>query len=99
MDEIIITECTSFDWDEGNRYKSQNKHNVSQWECEQVFFNNPLLLYEDAKHSHMESRSYALGKTDIGRKLFIVFTIRHSLIRVISARDMSKKERTIYDKI
>lgn len=98
MDEIILTECTGFDWDQGNLSKNSEKHSVLHWECEQVFFNKPLLLYEDNKHSAVERRLYVLGKTDADRKLFIAFTIRSNLIRVISARDMSKQERSIYEK-
>ena len=97
MDEIKITNCIGFDWDDGNLTKNQKKHAVSQWECEQVFFNLPLLLFEDLKHSQTEKRGYVLGRTDSNRKLFIVFTVRRRLIRVISARDMNKKEREIYE--
>lgn len=68
-------------------------------EAEQIFFNEPLLLLADIKHSQGESRFHALGRTDEGRTLHIAFTLRHSgeRIRVISARDMHKKERTIYE--
>ncbi len=88
-----------FDWDEGNARKSANKHQVSQAEAEQVFFNEPLLLLADMKHSKGEQRFHALGKTDEGRTLHITFTLRNSgqRIRVISARDMHRKERTIYE--
>jgi uncharacterized DUF497 family protein len=97
MNEMTLNEAIGFDWDESNRFKNQKKHDVSTWECEQVFFNKPLLIYDDIKHSHFEKRIYALGITDDYRKLFIVFTLRKKLIRVISARDMSKKEREIYE--
>jgi uncharacterized DUF497 family protein len=96
MDEIF-KHCTGFDWDEGNRDKNGIKHRVSQFEQEEVFFNQPLILREDVKHSHQEKRYFGLGQTNEGRKLFIAFTIRENLIRVISARDMSKKEREIYE--
>ena len=98
MDNFILQECEGFDWDNGNQKKSWEKHNVSIPECEQVFFNIPLLLFDDIKHSDMERRLYVLGKTDLERELFIAFTIRKKLIRVISARDMSKKEREFYEK-
>ena len=98
MDKIIIQECLGFEWDKGNLDKNSEKHNVSHSECEQIFFNDPLLLYSDIRHSEQEARFYALGKTDKGRLLFIVFTVRNKLIRIISARDMSKKERVIYEK-
>ncbi len=97
MDDYSVYNFTGFDWDEWNQFKNHVKHNVSTWECEQIFFNEPLLVYEDNKHSDHEARYYALGHTDDNRRLFIAFTLRKLLIRVISARDMSKKERDIYD--
>ncbi len=97
MDKTLLNTCIGFDWDKGNLIKNLEKHNVSHWECEQIFFNDPLLLYEDYKHSTTEKRLYVLGKTDFNRRLFIAFTIRKNLIRVISARDMNKHERRIYE--
>lgn len=96
---IDLSQITGFDWDEGNARKSDNKHGVSMAEAEQVFFNAPLLLLDDARHSQQEARLHALGKTDEARALHISFTLRQSgqLIRVISARDMHRKERGIYD--
>ena len=85
-----------FDWDDGNRDKNWLKHRVSNGECEEVFFNVPLLLAEDVKHSETEQRYLALGRTNGGRLLFISFVIRTDKIRVISARDMHRKERTVY---
>lgn len=95
---IDLNKIGSFDWDDGNARKS-DKHGVSMAEAEQVFFNDPLLLLADAKHSHAEQRYHALGKTDEGRTLHISFTLRKAdeKIRVISARDMHKKEHTIYE--
>ena len=99
MDEIgKLLECEGFDWDKGNIEKTWLKHKVSPVECEQIFFNEPLLVVEDPKHSQRERRYYALGHTDNGRLLFVAFTIRKNLIRVISARDMSRKERKKYEK-
>ncbi len=88
--------CSGFAWDQGNRDKNRIKHNVYPVECEEVFFNQPLIIGDDPRHSLTEQRFYALGKTDAQRLLFIVFTIRNNLIRVISARDMSRRERDIY---
>ncbi len=95
---IDLSKISSFDWDEGNTRKNE-KHGVSMAEAEQIFFNEPLLLLADIKHSQGESRFHALGKTDDGRTLHITFTLRNTgeMIRVISARDMHKKERTIYE--
>ena len=97
MDDFLFEECIGFDWDGANQEKNWKKHQVSRAECEQIFFNIPLLLFKDEKHSVSESRLYVLGATDSGRNLFIAFTVRKKLIRVISARDMSKKERDIYE--
>ena len=97
MDDIILKDCTSFQWDSGNLDKNRKKHGVSRFECEQIFFNEPLLIHEDIKHSQEEKRLPALGKTDAGRMIFAIFTLRHHLIRIISARDMSKKERKFYE--
>ncbi len=89
----LIYSAKGFEWDSGNENKNWIKHGVSISECEQIFFNLPFVVNIDYKHSGIEDRFYALGHTDLGRELFIVFTIRNSKIRVISARDMSKKEK------
>ena len=95
---IDLGTIVGFNWDDGNARKNE-KHDVSTAETEQVFFNVPLLMLDDASHSQKEPRLHALGKTDEGRTLHITFTLRQSgqLIRVISARDMHRKERAIYD--
>ncbi len=86
-----------FQWDQGNIDKNLIKHNIENWESEQVFFNKPLLVLDDPKHSIPEKRWAAFGKTDANRFLIVIFTKRGDLIRVISARDMNKKERKFYD--
>jgi uncharacterized DUF497 family protein len=91
-----IFNCVGFEWDKDNLAKNWEKHRVAFWESEELFFNQPLLLVENVKHSQKEERFYALGKTDAERYLFAVFTIRHKHIRVISVRDMSRKERKEY---
>lgn len=87
-----------FEWDAGNEQKSVSKHNVSSIEAEQVFFNMPLLVLDDLKHSDKEPRFHAMGYTDEKRFLHISFTIRGKKVRVISARDMHRKERDVYEK-
>lgn len=96
---IDASRLTGFEWDAGNVRKSVEKHDVSQAEAEQLFFNAPLLVLPDVKHSQREARYHALGKTDTGRRLHVTFTVRGggALIRVISARDMHRKERAIYE--
>ena len=86
-----------FQWYLGNSNKNLLKHNVQNWECEQVFFNKPLLVLEDPGHSVAEKRWAAFGKTDSGRLLMVIFTKRGNLLRVISARDMNTKERKFYE--
>jgi uncharacterized protein len=92
-----------FDWDAGNARKSADKHAVSQPEAEQIFFNNPLLILPDPGHSHAEPRFHALGSTDDKRPLHVTFTLRAAaagqLIRIISARDMHRRERVTYEQV
>jgi len=95
----ILENCQGFQWDKGNSLKSWLKHSVTRGETEQIFFNEPLLLLEDKKHSEYENRFLALGRTDEGRYLFVAFMVRDHWIRIISARNMNKKERDDYEKI
>ena len=88
---------TGFDWNDGNRNKSQAKHKVSTGEAEQLFFNEPLVVIDDAKHSKTEKRFAAFGVTNAGRRLVAIYTIRGDKIRIISTRDMHKKERAFYE--
>lgn len=97
FDCIDIESVVGFDWDDGNIYKNQKKHGIKWQVIEEIFFNNPLLLLEDTKHSSDECRCFALGKTDEGLRLFVVFTKRKNKIRVISARAMNQKERSYYE--
>jgi uncharacterized DUF497 family protein len=96
---VDLMDITGFDWDEGNIRKNE-KHSVSMAQAEQLFFNQPLLIPEDSKHSNQEPRFHALGKSDDNRQLHITLTLRQAgeKIRVISARDMHKKERATYEK-
>lgn len=92
-----LDRCIGFEWDPGNAPKVVARHGVEPGECEQAFFVEPLIVETDSSHSVREPRWRALGRTLAGRKLHIVFTIRMDLIRVIAARDMSRKERKEYD--
>ena len=89
-----------FQWDEGNAEKSDQKQDVLPSESEEIFFNDPLLLSHDTKHSQSELRFLALGITHERRLLTVIFTLRENktLIRVISARDQHRKERPVYAK-
>ena len=92
----VFPDIVGFQWDEGNSQKNWRGHHVTQAETEQVFLNRPLLIADDPKHSVREERQFALGRTDAGRRLIVVFTVRGSLLRVISARPMSQRERRAY---
>ena len=92
----IISNCKGFEWDEGNSNKNWYLHRVTDGECEDVLFNLPLVVAADAKHSNREKRFYALGRTENNRWLFIAFTVRENLIRVVSARDMTGREQRKY---
>ena len=87
-----------FDWDNGNVYKNEKKHGLNYKLIEEVFFNEPLLIVEDFSHSHQECRCIAFGKDNKNNKTMVVFTTRDNLIRVISARTMTKKEKNFYEK-
>lgn len=95
MKELLV-DCIEFEWDKHNQFKNE-KHDVHWTECEEVFFQQPLLMRADQTHSKKENRYFVLGQTKAGRTLFIAFTIKYKqIIRVISARDMTKKEIKIY---
>lgn len=95
--EKIFEQFSGFQWDRGNIDKNLIKHNVENWECEQVFFNRLLLVLDNPKHSVSEKRWAAFGKTDADRFLVVIFTKRNNLIRIISSRDMNKRERKFRD--
>lgn len=94
MDPIF--QASEFDWDEHNAHKNWERHGVKYSECEEVFFDPDLKIVPDEAHSADENRFWALGITKEGRHLFVVFTERKTKIRIISARDMSRKERRVY---
>ncbi len=98
FDCLSLESVVGFDWDEGNLYKNEKKHGLKWQEIEEVFFNQPLLVNEDQKHSEYEARCFALGVTHSGKMVYVVFTRRGERIRVISARPINRKERSIYEK-
>jgi hypothetical protein len=98
----LLARATGFDWDDGNAPKVADRHNVEPGECEQAFFVDPFVVRFDGKHAAEEPRWRALGRTFGGRRLYLVFTFRGpdgTLIRVIQARDMNRKERHEYEQI
>lgn len=94
----ILASCTGSEWDQGNAAKNWDKHDVSSGECEQIFFNRPLIVKRDREHSLLEKRYYVLGQTNMNRLLFAVFTVRNDKIRIISARDMTQSEIERYQR-
>lgn len=98
VDEVLEA-STGFDWDDGNAPKVVVRHNVQPGECEQVFFREPFVVNHDGRHSKAETRWQALGCTAGDRWMFLVFTFRGTLIRVLQAREMNRKERTRYAEI
>lgn len=94
----ILEKSAGFEWDHGNITKNWDQHDVSMGECEQIFFNKPLIVKRDKEHSESENRYYGLGRTNMNRLLFAVFTIRNEKIRIISARDMTDSEIERYQK-
>lgn len=94
---IILDEPARFEWDHGNKSKNYKKHGVSDQECEEVFFDPHKKILRDVFHSRDEQRYILLGETKKERRLFIVFTMRSNAARVISARDLNKKERKLYE--
>jgi len=95
----LLARVTGFDWDAGNAPKVLARHGVEPGECEQVFFREPLVVHVDAKHSAAERRWRALGLTQADRRLYLVFTLRGAMIRVVAARDMNRKERHEYGQV
>jgi len=96
MESVSLPEFKGFDWNEGNADKNWESHKVSPREAEQVFFNRPLIMADDVTRSGTERRYFVLGQTDDNRPFFVAFTLRDDLTRVISARDMSRQERKVY---
>ena len=92
----FFAQIKGFEWDQGNSEKNWRRHQVTRAEAEQVFLNRPLIVAESPKRIQGEPRYFALGRTDAGRHLTVVFTLRGTLLRVISARTMSRRERRRY---
>ncbi|HHD75456.1 MAG TPA: BrnT family toxin [Campylobacterales bacterium] len=97
FDCLDAESLTGFDWDDGNVYKNEKKHGLHYKIIEEVFFNEPLLIVEDFSHSLDECRCVAYGRDNKNSKIMVVFTVRENYIRVISARNMTKKERSFYE--
>jgi uncharacterized DUF497 family protein len=97
FDCLDAESLTGFDWDDANVYKNEKKHGLNYKLIEEVFFNEPLLIVEDFLHSIEECRCVAFGRDNKNNKIMVVFTVRDGLIRIISARIMTKKEKNFYE--
>ena len=95
FDCLDVEAINGFDWDNGNIYKNEDKHGLNYKKIEEVFFNEPLI--EDFAHSELECRCIAFGIDNSNKKIVVIFTVRDSKIRVISAREMTKKEKKFYE--
>lgn len=94
---IILADPLRFEWDHGNKNKNYKKHGVTDQECEEVFFDLRKKILRDIFHSRNEDRYILLGETKMERRLFVVFTMRSDKLRVISARDLNKREKKLYE--
>ncbi len=94
---LILESCEGFEWDDGNAGKNWHLHRVTDAESEQVFSNEPIIIVRDSSHSNSENRYAARGVTSSRRRLTVIFTMRNALIRVVSARDMTRREDRIYE--
>ncbi|MBU3978419.1 BrnT family toxin [Patescibacteria group bacterium] len=94
----VLPDPIIFEWDKGNHDKNFKKHNISNQEAEEVFINDPKFILSDRKHSSEKEARYMLwGRTNHKKAITIIFTIRNEKIRIISCRDMHKKERREYE--
>ncbi len=93
---VEISEPVEFDWDEWNITKNLKKHRVVQDEMEQIFTDPGKRIFRDIFHSRKEDRYIIIGMTDKHRVLYGVFTLRKKRVRIISARDLNRKERNLY---
>ncbi|MBA3723963.1 MAG: BrnT family toxin [Candidatus Levybacteria bacterium] len=99
LQDLALSKVVGFDWDKGNLNKNRLKHNVEQAECEEVFFNKPIIILNDTQHSSTEEKRYKIiGVSTNGRKIALAITTRNNKIRVIMARDQSKKERELFER-
>ncbi|MXY45388.1 MAG: BrnT family toxin [Chloroflexi bacterium] len=81
----------------GTNEKNWLRHGVSNAESDQVFSDDPLFIAEPPEQLWGELRYHAYGQTTEGRNLFVVFTLRQDITRIISVRDINRRERRNYD--
>ncbi|MGK7943799.1 MAG: BrnT family toxin [Microcystaceae cyanobacterium] len=86
-----------FEWDTDKAESNLRKHGVSFEEAVTIFADPYLLFTEDSKHSQREEREWAIGESEKGLLLVVVFTMRENNTRLISARKATKQERRNYE--
>jgi uncharacterized DUF497 family protein len=88
-----------FDWDEAKNKSNRTKHGIWFEEALGVFDDPNGRMFADPKHSDEEERFILLGTSSAGRTLVVVHCYRdgESLVRIISARKATKKERRFYE--
>ena len=94
----IFKKSIEFDWDKGNKEKNLIKHGVSNEECEEIFFDPHKRVVAPGTYSGPEERHILIGETKRNRLLMVIFTMRNQKVRVISARDLNRKEKGLYEK-
>lgn len=94
---LILEKFEGFEWDDGNSNKNWHLHRVTDGECEEIFFNRPIIIKFDKLRKSKEQRFYALERTDVDRYIYVAFTIRARLLRVVSARNMTRSEERKYE--
>lgn len=96
MNKGKLQSVTGFEWDRANTLHIA-RHKVLPEEAEEVFSDKDNVLDEDIEHSKTEERFLIIGKTGKGRLLYQIFTRRGNRIRIISSRDINRKEVWLYE--
>jgi hypothetical protein len=86
-----------FEWDEHKRASNFEKHGVDFLEATEAFDDEFGFVFFDDRHGENEERFILIGMTRAARLLLIVHTWRSDVIRLISARPTTLKERELYD--
>ncbi len=86
-----------FEWDSRKAVINQEKHEVSFTDAASVFRDALSMTYPDTDHSDEEDRFLILGSSSSGSILVVSHTFRGETIRIISARNATKKERSFYE--
>lgn len=91
---IELNDIVGFEWNKGNKDKNFDRHKVTIKEAEEVFNSQPYIVLRTAYLNEERFQMFGESKE---RLLTTIFTIRKNKIRIISSRDMSKKQRDFYE--